>query len=148
MLRRAETLYRSPVACTILWLRCSRPPFRDQRLTNQVMRFYSLLLLTAAFPAFAQAPASKRRIIDVHTHIMSSDPRWDSKAPNPATGIVPTALNEAAHRRATIEQMKRYGVILGVISYENEVDTALLKRWVSHGAEPPASARGHAGATS
>lgn len=94
------------------------------------MRFYSLLLLTAAFPAFAQAPASKRRIIDVHMHIMSSDPRWDSKAPNPATGIVPTALNEAAHRRATIEQMKRYGVIFGVISYENEVDTALLKRWM------------------
>lgn len=58
----------------------------------------------------------------------------NNTVPNPATGITPTALNETGHRRATIEQMKRYGVILGVISYENEVDTALLKRWM--GSQP------------
>jgi predicted TIM-barrel fold metal-dependent hydrolase len=94
------------------------------------MRFCLLLLIAASFPASAQPPANTRRIIDVHMHIMSSDARWDNKVPNPATGTVPTALNETAHRRATIEQMKRYGVILGVISYENGVDTALLKRWM------------------
>lgn len=73
--------------------------------------------LAAAFAGTSSAAADlPKRVIDMHLHVYQSDPRWDERTPNPATGKPLTAASEADHRAAVLAQMKQYNVVQAVIS--------------------------------
>lgn len=73
----------------------------------------SVLGAAAALPA--QCLGVQEPIIDVHAHSYAIDPRWEVRAPNPATGLPLTAVGEEALRRATLEEYRRNGVIRAVV---------------------------------
>lgn len=94
------------------------------------MVLLGLAALCAASPRLpAQAPAA-RRIIDVHVHAYAADPRWAQRTPNPATGVPLSAVTEEAHRRATMEQMRRHNVVLAVVS-NGGPPADVVQRWVA-----------------
>lgn len=56
-------------------------------------------------------------IIDVHVHSYTdADPRFAMKAPNPATGAPLSVANAAEHRRATLDALRRHGVVHALVS--------------------------------
>ena len=69
--------------------------------------------LSAALPA--QCLGVREPIIDVHAHSYAIDPRWEGRAPNPATGVPLTAVGEEALRSATLEEYRRNGVIRAIV---------------------------------
>lgn len=73
----------------------------------------AMLGTAAALPA--QCAGVREPIIDVHSHSYAIDPRWEVRAPNPATGVPLTAIGEEALRRATIEEYRRNGVIRAIV---------------------------------
>ena len=91
------------------------------------MRALIVMALLVPCAAFAADPpgAPKRQIIDVHMHVYAKDARWTHKVPNPATGAPLTALDEDAHRAATLAAMEKHGIVKAVVS--NDLDAAL--RW-------------------
>ena len=90
------------------------------------------LLFVASGAAAQSLPApAKRRVIDMHVHVYASDPRWEKRVANPVSGVRPADTTEDAHRRATLEQMRRFGVILAVISNGDDPKTAVRQRWVA-----------------
>ena len=64
-------------------------------------------------------------VIDVHMHAYANDPRWDHRIGNPITGRAMTATNEQAHMRATLEEMKKYNIVMAVVSTDYEA----VLRW-------------------
>jgi predicted TIM-barrel fold metal-dependent hydrolase len=97
-----------------------------------VAAMLGLLLFLDGAPAGGQEPGHTpaRRIIDVHMHVYATDPRWERRAPNPVTGVPLTATTEDAHRRATLEQMRKHGVVLAVIS-NGTPPADVVRRWVA-----------------
>ena len=91
------------------------------------------LLLLAPWTAWLRGQPSppKRRIIDVHLHAYASDASdFERRAPNPITGIPLTATTEDAHRQATLREMDRYNVVLGVVS-NGTTSIDAVRRWVA-----------------
>ena len=103
------------------------------------MRFSTSLLVGTAVclgsvTAAAQSAAEPRRhgpVIDVHLHGYASDPRWQARVPNPITGAPMTATTEDSHRRAIMEQMRRYNVVAAVVSSAHATATPVLQRYTS-----------------
>lgn len=94
--------------------------------------FVNLLLLLAPSYAGGQSPTTptQRPVIDMHMHVYASDDRWEKRVPNPATGIPLSATTEDAHRQATLEQMRRFNVVLAVISSKSPT-TPVQSRWLA-----------------
>jgi predicted TIM-barrel fold metal-dependent hydrolase len=102
----------------------------------------------ALFQSNAQAQniaQTRPPVIDVHMHAYAKDERWNQKIPNPATGRAMTATNEQAHMRETFAQMKKYNIVMGIVS--SDYEAAL--RWkaaapdtimASYGFDDPAEA--------
>ena len=81
------------------------------------------LLLAALLLA---APPPPEKIIDMHLHAYEKDERWTARIANPVTGRKMTATDEASHRAATFEAMKRARIVKGVVSAD---DHAAVVRW-------------------
>lgn len=64
-------------------------------------------------------------VIDVHMHAYAKDPRWDQKIESPITGRAMTAMNEQAHMRQTLAEMKKYNIVRSVASGDYEA----VLRW-------------------
>lgn len=77
-----------------------------------------LLALLAAPPA--------EPVIDMHVHAYESDGRWTARVGNPVTGRAMSAVDEASHRRATLDAMDRAGVVKAVVCADQH---AVLRRW-------------------
>jgi predicted TIM-barrel fold metal-dependent hydrolase len=71
------------------------------------------MFLAAAPPL--QCLRVQQPIIDVHSHSYATDPRWEARTPNPATGIPLTAVGEDALRAATLKEYQRNGVIRAIV---------------------------------
>ena len=67
----------------------------------------------------------------MHLHAYARDSRWDARVPNPITRAPMTAVTEDAHRRAVIEQMDRFNVVLGAISNGGAPESAVQQRWMA-----------------
>ena len=52
----------------------------------------------------------------MHMHAFETDPRWEARIGNPVTGQKMTATNEAAHREATFQAMKRTRIVKAMVS--------------------------------
>jgi uncharacterized protein len=90
------------------------------------------LVLVACTLGPVAAPAQRRLpVIDMHMHVYSSDPRWDARVPNPITAAPLTAVTEDAHRRAVIEQMNRFNIVLAAISNGGAPESAVQQRWMA-----------------
>lgn len=72
------------------------------------------LAAAASLPAVAATPP-RRRIIDVHLHAYPADLALDSPV-NPISGVRNEIRNGADHLAACIAEMKRLGVVRGVVS--------------------------------
>jgi hypothetical protein len=84
----------------------------DSRLLEVAMfwRLAALILLLDRL-ALAQAPPA-RKIIDVHMHAETNDPRFGSRFTNPLTGLTITASpDEPTHIASSIAMMKRLNVV-------------------------------------
>lgn len=79
--------------------------------------------------SIASAQSVGQPIIDVHLHAYSADPRWNARAPNPVTNQPLNAATEAAHRAATLAQMREHNVVLAVLSTDARDASDLLERW-------------------
>jgi predicted TIM-barrel fold metal-dependent hydrolase len=75
-------------------------------------------------------PTPRVPVIDMHMHVYSRDPRWEGRVPNPVTKQPIEAVTEDAHRRAVLEQMDRYHIVLGAISNGHGLETAVQQRWM------------------
>jgi uncharacterized protein len=95
-----------------------------------------MVLLVMCLPTFAGLSAMQARrppIIDVHLHAYPgfpppSNPIWNAV---PKTLSLRPAASPADHLRATLQQMDRYNIVLGVVSGPDE---AVLRTW--HSAAP------------
>lgn len=76
---------------------------------------FALAMLRTAAVLPPQCAGVREPIVDVHSHSYAVDPRWEVRAPNPATGVPLTAIGEEALRRATIEEYRRNGVIRALV---------------------------------
>ena len=75
-----------------------------------------LLTMNALAPTMpAQCLGVRNPIIDVHAHSYAADPRWEARAPNPATGVPLTVIGEEGLRRATLDEYRRNGVIRAIV---------------------------------
>lgn len=79
------------------------------------------VLLAAGASAAAAAPLDVCRavaepVVDVHVHAYGQDPRFDRRIPNPATGAPNVATDGAGHRRATLAELKRLGIVRAIVS--------------------------------
>jgi predicted TIM-barrel fold metal-dependent hydrolase len=83
-----------------------------------VLLFTSLWALLVAAPRTAAPPSppAPSRIIDMHVHAYTNDPRWAMRLGNPATGQAMTATTEVAHREATLAAWKRARVVKAIVS--------------------------------
>ena len=102
------------------------------------MRRSPLVLIAAmacvgSTTALGQAATTRPHepVIDVHLHGYASDPRWQARVPNPVTGTPMTATTEDAHRRAVMDQMRRYNVVAAVLSSGQATTTPVLQRFTS-----------------
>src|SRR4051812_1114118 len=98
---------------------------------GEVKSLYGLLLPGAALllgGAGQPAPDAKPRIIDMHLHAYESDPRWAGRVPNPATGKPLTAMDEQAHRDATLAELKQHNVVKAVLSNGRD-NLEVVDRW-------------------
>jgi len=95
-------------------------------------------LVVSFLPAFAvgqhQDIENLRPVIDMHLHAIASDSRlaslWENKVPNPGTGAPLTALTPDDHRRETLEQMEKHGVIMAVTAMDISPDKTFVERWI------------------
>jgi len=86
----------------------------------------STIVLLAGSVASAQTPA--RRIIDVHAHAETADPRFGQKFTNPLTGRTITgSADEAAHVAESFAAMKKLGIVKAVVSSGGPHEATL--RW-------------------
>jgi hypothetical protein len=81
------------------------------------------LLALSCVAASASASAAERaagrptRIIDMHVHAYSADPRFDTRYTNPLTRTAMTASKDAeAHDRETFAAFQRYNIVKAVAS--------------------------------
>jgi uncharacterized protein len=94
------------------------------------------VLLAMCLPTFASLPITQARrppIIDVHLHAYPSfpppaNPIWNAV---PKTLALSPAASPVDHLRATLQEMDRYNIVLGVVSGPDE---AVLRTW--HAAAP------------
>jgi predicted TIM-barrel fold metal-dependent hydrolase len=87
----------------------------------------SLFALLPVVPAAAQDP-TPRRIIDVHVHAPTADPRFGQTFVNPLTGTRHlAAADEASHVDRCLAEMKRLGIVKAVVSSGADHDAVL--RW-------------------
>ncbi len=93
------------------------------------LSWVTLLLLAAGVEGQTRPVPAERRVIDMHLHAYASDVRWEQRVANPVTRARMTSNTEDAHRRATLTQMRRFGVIVAVISAAG--DPGLRQRWLS-----------------
>jgi len=61
----------------------------------------------------------------MHMHAEETDSRWEARVGNPVTGQKMTATDEAAHREATFQAMKRTRIVKEMVSG----DYAAVLRW-------------------
>jgi hypothetical protein len=52
---------------------------------------FLVIVFAVASSLLADAP---KRVIDMHLHVYQSDPRWEQRTPNPATGKPLTACQK------------------------------------------------------
>lgn len=77
--------------------------------------------LCGAGVAHACDPKTTGPIIDVHLHLFPDGDRMLSGRPNPFTHVAAPVRSSAAHLEATLEAMRRCGVVRGVASGDLEV---------------------------
>jgi predicted TIM-barrel fold metal-dependent hydrolase len=82
-----------------------------------------MLELVAAALAAAATPSPLCRgvaepVIDVHLHAYEGDIRFVRRTPNPRTGEPSAATDGASHRRLTLLEMERLGIVRGLVSSE------------------------------
>src|SRR4051795_4379865 len=76
-------------------------------------------LVAAALAAAATPPACRgvaEPVIDVHLHAYDGDVRFVRRTPNPRTGEPSAAADGASHRRLTLSEMARLGIVRGIVS--------------------------------
>jgi len=73
------------------------------------------LLAAAAVVLPPQCLGVTEPVIDVHAHAYAIDPRWEARAPNPATGVPLSAIGEVALREATKAEYLKNGVIRAIV---------------------------------
>lgn len=92
-----------------------------------------LALVVAA--AWGAAPADagqnacmgvREPVIDVHLHAYASDPRWIARVPSPSTGKPLDVIGEAAHRAATIDELRRAGIVRGIVSGDDAAQQRMI----------------------
>lgn len=92
-----------------------------------------LALVVAA--AWGAAPANagqnpcmgvREPVIDVHVHAYTSDPRWTARVPSPSTGKPLDVIGEAAHRAATIDELRRAGIVRGIVSGDDAAQQRMI----------------------
>jgi predicted TIM-barrel fold metal-dependent hydrolase len=87
------------------------------------LRLLPLLVLAASLNAAAQAP---RRIIDMHIHAYSKDPRFGSRFISPFSGEEMVASSSSAtHMEETLAAMHRLNVVKAAVSGDREA----VLRW-------------------
>jgi hypothetical protein len=71
-------------------------------------------------PALASGACDgvKAPVIDVHLHAYDRDPRFEHHVPNPGTGKPSLAVDAESHRALTVAELKRRGVVRGIVSNE------------------------------
>jgi hypothetical protein len=80
-----------------------------------------LELVAAAFAAAATPSVCRgvaEPVIDVHLHAYEGDVRFVRHTPNPRTGEPSAAVDGASHRRLTLSEMARLGIVRGIVSSE------------------------------
>ena len=87
-------------------------------------------------PLLAPAQSATRdttnyRVIDMHMHIYTTDPRWDRRVPNPVTGAPLSAATEHEQRLAVLDQMQKHNVVLAVVSTPSKPAAPLHARWMA-----------------
>lgn len=55
-------------------------------------------------------------VIDVHLHAYAEDARWTARVPSPSTGKPLDVIGESAHRAATLDEVRRAGIVRGIVS--------------------------------
>jgi uncharacterized protein len=100
---------------------------------DRVIAHCTAILIVAGLNPLAgqESQPRPRRIIDVHVHAYASDARWQRGVPNPITRQPLLATNEEGHRAATLDQMRRYGVVAAVVSAGGSEPIPLLQRWMA-----------------
>jgi predicted TIM-barrel fold metal-dependent hydrolase len=92
-----------------------------------------LALVVAA--AWGAAPANagqsvclavQEPVIDVHVHAYASDPRWTARVPSPSTGKPLNVIGEAAHRAATLDELRRAGIVRGIVSGDDAAQQRMI----------------------
>jgi len=92
------------------------------------MRALARFAILAACSAAAAEPPAPRRIIDVHMHAESQDPRFGAAFTNPLTGETVTgSADEASHTAACLEMMERLNIVRAVVSGGEHHEAVL--RW-------------------
>lgn len=94
--------------------------------------FVVTALTPMLFAGFLTAPARAQEasryngpIIDVHLHAYLPDEYHGASTPNPVTGEVPVSRTAEEHMRATLAEMERLNVVLGLVGGPLEA----LERW-------------------
>lgn len=57
-------------------------------------------------------------IIDIHVHSYDRDGRFDARVPNPGDGRPMTVLNGADHAKATVQALRKAGVVRAIVGGE------------------------------
>ncbi|MCI0351692.1 MAG: amidohydrolase family protein [Acidobacteriales bacterium] len=84
---------------------------------GNITRSSVLLVLLVAAMASAQPVPPQRKIIDVHMHAESKDPRFGHALTNPLTGQqFPASADESAHIEESLALMQRLNVVKAVVS--------------------------------
>jgi predicted TIM-barrel fold metal-dependent hydrolase len=92
------------------------------------MRALALFAILAASSAASAEPPARRRIIDVHLHAESQDPRFGAAFTNPLTGETVTgSADEASHMAACLAMMQRLNIVRAVVSGGEHHEAVL--RW-------------------
>jgi uncharacterized protein len=92
------------------------------------MRALARFAILAACSAAAAEQPAPRRIIDVHMHAESQDPRFGAAFTNPLTGETVTAsADEASHTAACLATMERLNIVRAVVSGGEHHEAVL--RW-------------------